>query len=134
MIKRELAKFLVVGTCTVAVDYFTYDGLLSLRAMPVEAAKASGFFIGTLFAYFTNRFWTFGQQSPAPGSAWRFLLLYASTLLTNVLVNSATLSLVAAAPAGIHIAFLIATGVSASLNFIGMKLFVFKSTVTSRPT
>jgi putative flippase GtrA len=126
MIKRELAIFLVVGASTVAVDFVSYRALSVFEVMPVDMAKATGFLLGTLFAYFANRFFTFGHKQHAPGSAWRFSVLYASTLGTNVLINSLALKLFANAASSIQLAFLLATGVSACLNFIGMKLFVFR--------
>jgi len=52
--------------------------------------------------------------------------LYASTLGANVLINALSLKLLADMPIAFQLAFLLATGVSASLNFLGMKLFVFK--------
>ena len=99
--KRELAIFLAVGAST-------------------------GFLAGTLFAYFANRFWTFGHKSHIPGSAWRFSALYVSTLGANVLINALALKLLADVATSIQLAFLLATGVSACLNFLGMKLFVFR--------
>ncbi|WLG43455.1 GtrA family protein [Pseudomonas sp. FP1740] len=127
MIKRELAVFLVVGSLTVLIDFLTYRGLVWTGWMNVDLAKAIGFLTGTLFAYFANKVWTFGHQEHAPGSVWRFALLYAITLSTNVLVNAACLALLSTMSIAVQIAFLIATGVSAILNFLGMKLFVFKS-------
>ena len=94
--------------------------------MEVDTAKATGFLVGTLFAYFANRFWTFGHKSHITGSAWRFSALYVSTLGANVLINALALKLLADVVASIQLAFLLATGVSACLNFLGMKLFVFK--------
>lgn len=126
MIKRELVIFLIVGASTVLVDFITYRGLIDFQVMEVDMAKATGFLVGTLFAYFTNRFWTFGQKSHKPGSAWRFSALYASTLGANVLINALALKLLADMAVAFQLAFLLATGVSASLNFVGMKLFVFK--------
>ena len=131
MIKRELAIFLVVGALTVLVDFVSYRGLIGFGVMAVDMAKATGFLIGTLFAYFANRFWTFGHKPHVPGSAWRFAVLYASTLGANVLINSLTLKLFADAVAAISLAFLVATGVSASLNFLGMKFFVFRPSPAS---
>lgn len=125
MIKRELLLFLLVGLSTVMIDSATYFGLLSLDIMSVAMAKALGFLLGTLFAYYANRFWTFGHTESPPGSAWRFCLVYASTLLANVLVNALALQMLADIFGGPQLAFLIATGVSATLNFLGMKLFVF---------
>jgi putative flippase GtrA len=131
MIKRELVIFLIVGASTVLVDFLTYRGLIQFQVMEVDMAKATGFLVGTLSAYFANRFWTFGHKSHAPGSAWRFMVLYASTLGANVLINALSLKLLADTAAAFQLAFLLATGVSASLNFLGMKFFVFKPISTS---
>jgi len=127
MIKRELLIFLVVGSLTVLVDFVSYRGLIWSGKLDVDMAKAVGFLAGTLFAYFANRFWTFGHKPHAPGSAWRFVVLYMSTLGANVLVNSLALKLLVNSVAAVQIAFVLATGVSASLNFLGMKIFVFRS-------
>lgn len=126
MIKRELVIFPIVGASTVLIDFISYRGLIGFHVMEVDMAKATGFLIGTLFAYFANRFWTFGHKTLAPGSAWRFSALYASTLGANVLINALALKLLADVATAFQLAFLLATGVSACLNFLGMKLFVFK--------
>lgn len=126
MIKRELAIFLIVGVSTVLVDFISYRGLIGFQVMEVDMAKAAGFLVGTLFAYFANRFWTFGHNPHVPGSVWRFSALYASTLGANVLTNALVLKLLADMAIAIQLAFLLATVVSACLNFLGMKLFVFK--------
>ncbi len=127
MIKRELGLFLIVGALTVLIDFASYRGLILFGIMPTDSAKATGFLAGTLFAYFANRFWTFGHTSHRSGSAWRFVVLYASTLAANVLINSLALKLLANAMGAVQLAFLLATGVSASLNFAGMKFFVFRA-------
>ena len=134
MIKRELGIFLIVGSLTVLIDFGAYQSLVWFGVIGVDMAKAIGFFVGTLFAYFANLFWTFGRNSHVPGSLWRFAALYGATLGANVLVNSLGLKLFADAIAAVHLAFLLATGISATLNFLGMKLFVFKSRATSRLT
>lgn len=126
MIRREISIFLVVGTLTVLVDFLTYRGLFSMQC-PVDVAKGISFVCGTVFAYFANRFWTFGHKQPGPGSVQRFALLYALTLAANVSVNAAMLMLLSKQAAwALQIAFLSATAVSASMNFVGMKLFVFR--------
>ncbi len=162
MIRRELAIFLVVGTLTVVIDFLTYRGLTWAQLFGVDAAKGIGFLTGTVFAYFANRFWTFGHKAHTIGSAWRFIFVYSLTLTVNVFVNAfliawlpnnlpAFLDVLIAAnkftsaynpiyhemniiiskilsnEVGIQIAFLAATITSATLNFIGMKLFVFKA-------
>lgn len=129
MIKRQLAVFLLVGSLTVLIDFLTYRSLVWTGWMNIALAKAIGFLTGTLFAYFANKVWTFDRQEHAPGSVWRFVLLYAITLSANVQVNSGSLALLSPISIAVQVAFLIATGVSAVLNFLGMKLFVFKDSV-----
>jgi putative flippase GtrA len=127
MMRREMAVFLVVGSLTVLVDFLTYRVLLWTELLGVDISKAASFITGTLFAYFANRYWTFGHTSPAKGSAYRFVLLYTLTLGANVLVNAFALETLAGLAWSLQAAFLLATGVSAALNFIGMKWFVFKT-------
>jgi len=127
MIKRELSIFLLVGSLTVIVDYLSYFSLVWSGLLGIDIAKATGFLIGSAFAYFANRIWTFDHKSHALGSAWRFTVLYAATLGANVFVNALALSVMVDDTVDIQMAFLTATGVSAALNFLGMKLFVFKS-------
>jgi putative flippase GtrA len=127
MIQRELGIFLIVGTLTVLVDYGVYRGVVWFDLIDVHTAKGIGFLSGTLFAYFANRFWTFGHKQHSPGSVWRFCLLYSLTLGANVLVNGLILRELSEIPAIVQVAFIVATGVSATLNFLGMKFFVFHS-------
>lgn len=135
MIRRELAIFLVVGTLTVLLDFAVYRVLVAWSAASVDLAKGVGFLVGTVFAYFANRHWTFGSKATPTGTAWRFVLLYASTLAANVLLNAGVLAALAkpfasawvplAVQFGVHVAFVVATAASALLNFFGMKFFVF---------
>ncbi len=125
---KELGIFLIVGTLTVIVDFVIYRGLVTGLAADVDLAKAVGFVSGTVFAYVFNRFWTFGDRQHAAGSAARFIVLYGATLAINVLINRAGLEILRSLETAVSVpmAFVLATGVSAALNFIGMKWFVFR--------
>ena len=131
-IKRELAIFLVVGLLTVAIDFILYRGLMHVNLLElnsVNMAKGLSFIGGTIFAYFANRFWTFNQQSTRAGSVGRFIFVYILGLSANILVNYLSIAwldhLIATPEYTLILSFLMATGVSAALNFIGMKFFVF---------
>lgn len=130
MIRRELILFLFVGSSTVLVDFIGYKGLLLVDLMNVDVAKAISFILGTVYAYFANKYWTFGHKQTTGGSVYRFAGLYAVTLLANVLVNAFALVVLGGFESKIQIAFVLATGVSATLNFLGMKFFVFTSNAT----
>ena len=127
MIKREFGLFLLVGSVTVFIDYIAYRTLIWIHLLDVDEAKSVGFITGTVFAFFANRYWTFSHKRHAAGIVWRFALLYAFSLSTNVIINSLALSVFIAQPVSVQLAFIIATGVSAAINFVGMKSFVFKA-------
>lgn len=130
MIQREVGIFLIVGSLTVLVDFMTYRALAGFLAQDVNLAKAVGFVTGTVFAYVVNRVWTFGHRTPISGSIWRFAVLYTVTLSINVSLNAFALTLLAGVFSAMPLAFIVATGVSAALNFAGMKWFVFREAVS----
>jgi putative flippase GtrA len=131
-IKRELRIFIIVGLMTVAIDFAFYRSLLHLPLFGTEnlnLAKGISFISGTLFAYIANRFWTFNQQPICSGSFSRFIAVYVLGLAANIAVNYLAITYLnvffGTSEYNIILAFLLATSISASLNFIGMKYFVF---------
>jgi len=135
MIKRELAIFLIVGLLTIAIDFSIYRGLIYLGSDGVNITKGLGFIGGTIFAYFANHFWTFKEQDTRSGSIARFTMVYIIGLSVNIFVNYLSILILnhftnrIDHQQAILLAFLLATSVSATLNFLGMKFFVF----TNRP-
>lgn len=121
--RSQLARFLVVGGATVLVDLAVY-WLLLWVGLTVAPAKTAGFVAGTLFSYVANRAITFRAQG-GPGVVLRFVAVYLTTLAVNVGVNTATVTLIGHDRVGLTTAFLAATAISATLNFIGMKYLVF---------
>jgi len=128
MIKKELPMFVVVGIITVIIDFIVYNVLVEFRLSDVNVAKGVGFVSGTIFSYFMHRIWTFGHKTHKPGTVWRYVLLYMSSLGVNVSINSFVLNLSFEFQFIILLAFIVATAASTILNFIGMKWFVFKET------
>ena len=125
-LKTEIRRFLIVGSTTVAIDLICYAGLLH-AGVPIPMAKAIGFMAGMIFAWFANRLYTFSQK----GGFRRitgFVLLYLGTLGLNVLANQLCLSVLGSTTLAYFGAFLVATGLSATANFLGMKLLVFRPT------
>lgn len=120
----QLARFLLVGTVTVAVDFLAYRMLLAL-SVPVVPAKAASFVVATILAYFLNRLWTFRAEGGA-GRALAFTALYAMTLLVNVAVNAAALRVLRDVPGSVELAFLAAQACSTTINFVAMRYVVFR--------
>ena len=130
MIRKDLVLFLIIGFLTVLVDYLTYRTVVVTGLFETYQAKVIGFVTGTIFSYVANRSFTFGAQTHARGSGKRFTILYALTLLINISVNALMLRVLCKLQNPVWGAFLIATGLSAAINFIGMKHFVF---IRARP-
>lgn len=122
--QKQVVRFLFVGVTTVAVDYVTYLYLLNISS--ANTAKTFSFIAGAAFSYLTNRAWTFSSKKKHSKAILTFGTLYLSTLVINVGLNSTALTILESFDQKILMAFVIATGASAVLNFIGMKYFIFK--------
>ena len=134
MVKNEGVIFLIVGLTTVLLDYVIYQSLLLNDFFDINFSKGFGFIGGTFFSYFANRFWTFKNTDPIYSNILRFFLLYSITLGINVVVNSILLKLLIGLILASQIAFFVATAISAFVNFIGLKFFVFnRKDITNKP-
>ena len=114
---------------TALVDFISYRGLVWAQLLSVDSAKAAGFLIGTLCAYFANQRWTFERRVRSHQRLLRFMALYTVSLMVNIYVNARLLEMLQGLRAAVPIAFVIATCISACMNFIGMKFFVFAERV-----
>jgi putative flippase GtrA len=119
-IKKELKRFLVAGISAVATDLGTY--YLLLNYLDPAIAKTISFLLGTIVAYVINKYWTFEKPMHSFSEVLKFTLLYTVTLFANVMTNELVLNQFKV----ILLAFLVATGVSTVLNFIGQKWWVFR--------
>ncbi|MGN7808430.1 GtrA family protein [Flavobacterium johnsoniae] len=118
--KKELKRFIAAGFSAVATDLITY--YLLLNFLSTFMSKSISFLLGTIVAFFMNKYWTFEKKERSYVEILRFAILYSLTLGANVLVNKLVLD-----NSGIVIlSFLIATVVSTIINFIGQKFWVFK--------
>ena len=126
MLTRQIQRFLIVGVTTVAIDFAVYLLFLFLDT-PTAPAKGLGFIAGTIFAYFANRLWTFDRAKGGRTVFALFVGLYLATLIINVGVNSGVIVVLGENEQALALAFLMATGTSATLNFAGMRMIVFRS-------
>jgi putative flippase GtrA len=120
--RREIGAFLVFGCSAVTVDFLTYTALIV--AIPHSPAKALSFLAGTIISYTGNKFWTFKSPSKVGQDVTKFYMLYIFSLAINVALNKAILLVNSQ---WIIYAFLIATGTSTVINFVGQKWWVFKT-------
>lgn len=122
-LKTQLVRFLLVGTATVIVDFSVYLLFLLITEIGAFWSKLFGFYAGVLFSFVCNSKFTFGVDRLKISTLGRFLSVYVLSGMLNEHINSASL---VAFGSGIFIPFLLATGTTMIVNFIGMKWFVFR--------
>jgi len=118
--KKEIKRFFVAGISATTIDLIAYYFLLSF--VSYDKAKAVSFFLGTIVAFVINKYWTFEKHDKSYKELIMFGVLYATTLGANVITNKIILENTKI----VFLSFLIATGISTVLNFIGQKWWVFK--------
>lgn len=123
MLKKQAIIFLFVGGSSVLIDYASYI-LLTIVGLDRDFSKGLGFLVGAVFAYYANKKITFDYSGPL--RIYHFVAVYAISLGLNIGINSASLALLPQTDTATNLAFIIATSVSASFNFLGMKYFAFK--------
>jgi len=119
-INKEFNRFLLAGFSAVGTDFVAYYVLLNFLSH--DLAKVLSFIVGTIVAFVMNKYWTFEKHEINYNEIWQFGLLYATTLIANVMINRLVLDVTQM----VFFAFLVATGISAFINFIGQKFWVFK--------
>ena len=121
---KEIRYFVIIGILTVLIDYLVYF-LSKKLIVNISQAKAFGFISGTVFAFVANRNITFKNYDNIWGHLYKFLILYSVTLFINIAINNYLLNWLTDFQYKVQQSFLIATLISAIINFIGMKYFVF---------
>lgn len=121
-LKSELPRFLVVGGVAVALDAASYWGLVRFGTVDPVWAKRMSFGIGSVWAFFANKYFTFGMRALRMSEPFLFTIVY----LAGWLLNSVTHDWVLRWFDLKVWAFLAATAVSTCTNFIGQKFLVFR--------
>jgi gtrA family protein len=118
---KEVLRFLVGGGTAVVVDFCIYR-LLLLFSWNMDIAKMISFICGAGVGFIINKFWTFERKQFMIKEVLKYVALYTCTGVINAIVNRCTLSIINIQIMG----FLVATGVSTVLNFLGQKYVVFE--------
>jgi len=118
-VSDDLGKFIFVGVGAVAIDTISY--FLLSNIISINFAKGLSFLLGSIFAYVLNNYWTFNVGKVTGSNIFKFTVLYLATLGLNVVVNG----FVNGQFGMYYTAFLLATGASTVVNFLGQKFWVF---------
>jgi len=119
--KREIIKFIVVGVFAVLIDGSAYA--LMVRSLGFEHgfSKRISFVLGSIWAFFANKHYTFNSPAPLRKEIMLFSILYITTYFLNGWMHDITFVMSDLA----WLAFLTATATSTVINFLGQKFIVF---------
>ena len=140
---KQLTKFVISGLIAVGVDFVVYFALS--QYLDINLSKGLSFCSGMLVTYNLNKYWTWRQTDKNNKRLLLFTGLYLIAMVINITVNhfafdmlpdSEFISTVRSSTGKISelitvkidkvLAFIIATGVSATFTFIGQKYWLFK--------
>jgi putative flippase GtrA len=131
---KQIRRFLVIGGLSVLTDWTVY-ALLTPLGLSKYPAKGIGYVSGMIVGFIGNKLWTFESARRSAAEPFTYLVLYATTLGVNMVVNGVLLDVLAwwlPHAWAWRIALFVATGVTTVLNFVGMKWITFRVGVRQR--
>src|SRR5262249_19112105 len=126
---NSLLRFLVIGSLCVGTDFAVYMALCGFGVGTIPA-KASSYCTGMLISFPGNKYWTFQSLRCRNAEPIIYVVLYTATLFLNVLLNMVLLSLAnqtALADWSWLGAFVVSTGITTALNYLGMRYLTFRA-------
>lgn len=125
--KKQLKRFIIVGSATVAIDYLIYQ-ILVITFGYNYYFKGISFATGAVFSYISNSLFSFEQKRLSKRQLIKFMITYIISLLANVHINSMVLNMnwQAFEYMSLYVSFVAATSTSTMLNFLLMNFYVFK--------
>ena len=127
-IYTNFKKFFLVGCVAFSVDISLYFLLLEIGFLST-LSKGLSFVCGLLVGYFLNSFFTFNRAEVSKHMFYKYVLVYFISLLANIIVNELSviyLEKIIMRDFVFLVAVICATIVSLTMNFFGLRNYVFK--------
>lgn len=119
---KSIFRFIVIGGLTTLIDFIIYWFIS--KCLNVTISKVISMLLASIFSFYFNKVWTF---SNADSKKIKYLWKYYVTFSLNVLINTTVNTTVFYHTGEKVIAFVIATGVATTFNYLMQKLWVFKT-------
>ena len=117
----EIYKFIIIGIIAVSIDAFVYYLLGNFEFFSYEISKRISFICGAAFAFFFNRSYVFQIKHKNISQILGFSILYFTSFLSNASSHDFVLNKL-----GIpFVAFIFATAISTTINYLGQKFIIF---------
>ncbi len=140
---KQITKFIISGVLAVMVDFLVYFTISQF--LEINISKGIGFCSGMVVTYNLNKYWTWRQKDKNNKRLLLFSGLYLIAMLVNIFVNQYAFNQIPNTETVLSIrntsknlidffaiknnkvfAFVIATGMSAALTFLGQKFWLFR--------
>ena len=118
----EIYKFIIIGIIAVSIDAFVYYLLGNFEFFSYEISKRISFICGAAFAFFFNRSYVFQIKHKNISQILGFSILYFTSFLCNAFSHDFVLNKLGFP----FVAFIIATAISTTINYLGQKFIIFK--------
>lgn len=129
-LRGQILRFLVVGGIATAIDLVFYVSFIRWLGLSPSWAKRWSFMVGSVWAFFMNKHYTFKQKKAYKKQPFMFACVYGIGWVVNSHGHDAVLSLWNIQP----LAYVVGTALSTVTHFILQKYFVFRdATSHGRP-
>jgi putative flippase GtrA len=135
LIQNQLFKkiffFCLTGGIAAIIDILFFN-LFFISTKIFVLSRIGGIMISMIFNFTSNRNITFkAKNKKAHSQAWKFIILYAISMGTNILVGKSVLSLLNDSLLSANIAAISGFVVSVPISFFGLNFWVFKKKLIS---
>jgi putative flippase GtrA len=125
-VRHQLSSFILGGLIAVTLDWCTFFVLIHFCGISPNISKPISFLVGTVFAFYYNGIFSF-QSNLGKSQFVRHLILYTFSMTMNLTVFTLSMRfsptfLVPKSLLGLGLA----TSISTTINFVGMRNWVFK--------
>jgi len=117
-----MIRFGIVGVANTIIGYGTYLILVAF-GINVQLAMAGNWVIGSIFSFFLNKYWTFGQKTNDLGSIIRFIIVCTLAMLLNIALVTVAVNFLGMEK---RIGGLVSMLFVIIINFLGQKFFAFR--------
>lgn len=126
-LRGQIVRFLIVGGIATVIDLLFYLTFMYYGGLTPSWAKRFSFVLGSFWAFFMHKAYTFKSSPFSKKQPFLFILVYSVGWWVNSLGHDLVLKLL-----GIKsMAYILGTALSMVCNFILQKYFVFK--VSKKP-
>ncbi len=123
ILKQQLIRYIIIGAGATIINYTIFFSLTKFASVNYLLAHTIAFITSVLVGYTFNKNWTYQSSSESKKDVVKYYLVYLFSLTLGLILLK---FLVSVAHLDSAIAKILEIGVTASTNFLGIKVLVFE--------